>query len=82
MYLNNVVENHLPFIGADKFWKQMHEAFELLEKMCESGKIKYYGVASWASLRLPCADKDHINLQKIVEVAKKVGGNSHHFKFI
>lgn len=81
MYLNNVIENHLPFVGADKFWKQLHQAFEFYEKMCQEGKIRWYGISSWASLRLPREDKDHADLQKVVQVAKKVGGNNHHFKF-
>lgn len=27
MYLNNAIENHLPFVGAERFWKQLHQAF-------------------------------------------------------
>lgn len=81
-YLNNVIENHLPFVGAEKFWKKMHTAFEFCEQMHKDGKIKWYGISSWASLRLPRTDKDHADLQRVVEVAKKVGGNNHHFRFV
>ncbi len=56
--------------------------FERLEKMVSNNKIKSYGVASWAALRLPSSDKDHCDLQKLVNVAKKVAGNKHNFRFV
>lgn len=50
--------------------------------MCQKGKIRWYGLSSWASLRLPTSDKDHADLQKVVEVARNVGGNKHHLRFV
>ncbi len=53
VYLNNVIENHMPFMKPEAFWLKIHKAFELYEKMADAGSIRSYGVASWASLRLP-----------------------------
>jgi hypothetical protein len=50
--------------------------------MADSKKIQYYGITSWASLRLPIGDKDHVDLQKVADVARKVGGEKNRFKFV
>lgn len=46
-------------------------------------KIRYYGVASFISLRSPPnEDGIHVELREIMNLAKKVGGDSHGLRFI
>lgn len=81
-YLNNVIENHLPFLGVEKFENRLAKAFELCEKMVQSKKIQYYGISSWACLRLPATDKDHYDFQRVTDIARKVAGNKHKLRFL
>lgn len=46
-------------------------------------KIKYYGIASYIGLRSPPDEIGvHAKLQKMIEIAKKIGGDNHGFRFI
>ena len=48
-----------------------------------SGKIRSYGLATYSSFRVkPAETKIHLNLQKVHQLAEKVGGKGHHLKFI
>lgn len=45
-------------------------------------KIKSYGVAVWNALSYEEENAEHINLEAVFDVARKVGGQNHHFKYI
>ena len=79
-YLHNVFESFGCFVSMEEFFKKLGTAFEFLESKRAEGKIKEYGLASYLCFRAKnTEDKLYLNLQKVVELAEKVGGKSHGF---
>jgi len=79
-YLHNP-EIQLLKLGNDKFLKKVESIFKRFEKMVNMGLIKYYGVAVWNGF-ISEISEENINLEDLVKIAKKVGGENHHFKYI
>lgn len=80
-YVHNP-ESQLAEVPAEEFWKRLRAAFETLEQAVADGKVGAYGVATWNGFRAePGADGYH-SLEAMVETARKVGGETHHFRFI
>lgn len=67
-------------LGYPKFLKKIESVFKRFEKMVSMGLIKYYGVATWNGFTKET--QEHMNLEDLVEIAKKVAGENHHFKYI
>lgn len=65
-----------------KFLKKIESIFKRFEKMVSMGLIRYYGVAVWNGFVKQEGVDEHINLEDLVEIAKKVGGEHHNFKYI
>lgn len=80
-YLHNP-EMQLQKLGYAEFLKKIETVFKRFEKMVEMGMIKYYGVAVWNAFINDISSTEHINLEDLVEIAKKVGGENNHFKYI
>lgn len=80
-YLHNP-ETQLPVLGVDPFYLRLTQAFEELEKNVAEGKIRYYGMATWTAFREPQGVSENISLPRVVETARLVGGEGHHFKAI
>lgn len=81
-YLHNI-EAQLPHIQQDKLFDRLAKAFEFCEKKVQDGKIRSYGLATWACFRAkPKESKLHLNLQDIEKIAQKVGGEKHKFKYV
>lgn len=78
-YLHNP-EMQLSKLGEKAFYKQIEKIFTRFEKLANEGLFKYYGVAVWNGfVKL---DEELLSLEKLVEIAKKVGGDHHRFKYI
>lgn len=70
-------------MGEQKFYTRLAKAFEFLENKCEEGKIKNYGLATFNCFRSPPEEVGiHVSLQKVHDLAEKVGGKKHRLKFI
>ncbi|WLR58857.1 aldo/keto reductase [Guptibacillus hwajinpoensis] len=69
-------------LGSEKFYNQLWTLFSLFEEQVQSGRIKYYGFATWFGLTNEPEEKGYISLEEVVNVAKNVAGNDNHFKFI
>jgi aryl-alcohol dehydrogenase-like predicted oxidoreductase len=90
LYLHNVFETQGPVIHKDLLEKRLAAAFEFLviqiltkEKSRADGKIMNYGLASWQSFRVNNNNPGvHSNLQNIYQLAEKVGGKDHGFRFV
>ena len=80
-YLHNP-ESQLGDLPSEEFRNRMKSAFAAMEKFVKEGKIRWYGIASWNSFRVAEGDQAYISLAKCVELAKAVGGDHHHFRFI
>lgn len=82
-YLHNPYEAQGPYNTDNVFNDRLTKAFEFLEEAVQKGKIRDYGIASYSSFRVkPSEQNIHLNLQKVHQLAEKVGGANNHFKFV
>ncbi|MDA4122745.1 MAG: aldo/keto reductase [Thaumarchaeota archaeon] len=84
MYLHNAAESWLPEIGYRRFLERLADVFSYYEKERARGRLGYYGLATWTCFRVPKGEREHVNLDDVVEVAKNaaIGGKEHGFRFI
>jgi aryl-alcohol dehydrogenase-like predicted oxidoreductase len=80
-YLHNP-ESQLADVPPDVFRERLKRAFALLEICVKDGKLRYYGMATWNAFRIAEGSRDYLSLPTAAEVAREVGGPSHHFRFI
>lgn len=80
-YLHNP-ETELPALGRKAFLARLREAFSCLEALAESGKLQFYGTATWSGYRSRPQGKDWLSLQEVVSVAREAGGDAHRFRFV
>lgn len=78
-YLHNP-EMQIIKYGEKEFYKQVEKIFKRFEKLADDGLLKYYGVAVWNGF--VSKTDELISLEKLVGIAKKVGGENHRFKYI
>ena len=78
-YLHNP-EMQIMKLGEKEFYKQIEKIFKRFEKLADEGLFKYYGVAVWNGFIAENAEL--LSLEKLVECAKKAGGENHRFKYI
>ena len=82
MYLHNAVEGQIKDVSNEKFLQNLKDVFALYEEKRKEGKIKFYGMATWECFRVSSDNLQYLSLQDTVEMAKKVGGENHGFRFI
>ena len=80
-YVHNP-ESQLSAVSHDEFWRRLRAAFEFLEQSVASGKIKNYGVATWNGFRAEPDSQSYHSLESMVEIARAIAGDAHHFRFI
>ena len=80
-YVHNP-ESQLSAVSAEEFWRRLRAAFEFLEQSVAQGKIRNYGVATWNGFRVEPNARGYHSLEQMVEVARDLAGDSHHFRFI
>ena len=80
-YVHNP-ESQLSAVSCDEFWKRLRVAFAFLEQSVANSKIKYYGVATWNGFRAEPDAEGYHSLERMVQVAQEVAGDSNHFRFI
>lgn len=80
-YLHNP-EFQLGHISAEEFYGRIREAFAWLEKTADTGKIRYYGTATWDGFRRRAGAPEGLSLERLVSIAKEIGGEMHRFRFI
>ncbi|MGW8168974.1 MAG: aldo/keto reductase [Sulfurovaceae bacterium] len=78
-YLHNP-EMHLARLGQDAFYKNIYSIFEKFELLADEGLFANYGVAVWNAFITDTIE--HINLEKLVSIAREVGGQNHRFVYI
>ena len=69
-YVHNP-ESQLGKITREEFDERLVKAFEALEQMVASGKIRMYGTATWNAYRNPAEAKDYLALAQVVGLARK-----------
>lgn len=80
-YIHNP-EEQLQEVPRQEFHRRIEATFVLLEKKVSQGKIAIYGTATWNGYRQAPDAPDYLSIEEIVNIAKKVGGENHHFKVI
>lgn len=80
-YLHNP-ETQLKSVSESEFYKRLALAFAVFEQNRADGKIKRYGVATWNGFRQGFGAPDRLDLEKILKVAREVGGEDHGLKAI
>jgi len=80
-YIHNP-ESQLGAVSPAEFETRLRAAFEALERSVTDGKIKNYGVATWNGFRVAANARGFHSLERMVELAREVGGAHHHFRFI
>jgi len=81
IYLHNAVEGN-PEMTKDTFLQKLKDVFEFYEQKRKEGKIRFYGMATWECFRVAEDHKMFLSLEKVIEIAKSVGGDDHGFRFI
>ena len=80
-YLHNP-ETQLGFVPRSEFDSRIRRAFQGLEQAAAAGKIRSYGTATWNGFRVKPDAADALNLTRLIEIAREVAGDGHHFRFI
>ncbi|MCI0485665.1 MAG: aldo/keto reductase [Blastocatellia bacterium] len=80
-YIHNP-ETQLDAIARDEFLRRVRAAFEFLEEAVGRGRIGMYGTATWNGYRQPPGSRDYLSLEEMVEVARDLKGEDHHFRVI
>ena len=80
-YLHNP-EMQLSEVDKYTFEARLAKAFEKLEENRVAGKINFYGVATWNGFRVLPDQKSYHSLERMVSIARQIGGDEHGFRFI
>lgn len=80
-YIHNP-ESQFAEISCDEFYRRLRAAFEFLETAVADGKISIYGTATWNGYRGPSNSPEAMSLERVVETAREVAGDEHHFKVV
>lgn len=80
-YLHNP-ETQLNEVPAEEFHRRLREAFAFMESAVKSGKIGAYGLATWNAFRENVQSPGYMSLPEIVAIAREVGGDGHHLRFL
>lgn len=80
-YLHNP-ETQLGYVDRESFYKRIEAAFEMLETLRSEKKIVSYGIAAWNGFLYEADHTEYLSLAKMVEIARRVGGENHGFKYI
>lgn len=82
VYYAHNPESQLSAVSSEEFWRRLRAAFEFLEESVAQGKIRNYGVATWNGFRVEPNARGYHSLEHMVEIARGIAGDSHHFRFI
>jgi aryl-alcohol dehydrogenase-like predicted oxidoreductase len=80
-YLHNP-ETQLSAISREQLHQRVRAAFEFLESAVASGRIRYYGLATWNGFRQAEPAPDYLSLAGMASIAREVAGDGHHFRFV
>jgi aryl-alcohol dehydrogenase-like predicted oxidoreductase len=82
VYLHNPMEHQAPVFGKEVAYRRLADAVAKLEDLRSDGTIRWYGIATWSSLRVEREAEEHLDLQRVVEMARSAAGRGHGLKFV
>lgn len=68
--------------SASELQNRLRGAFAVLEEAVGRSEIGVYGCATWDELRVPPESAGHLSLERLVALAREVGGDDHHFRVV
>jgi aryl-alcohol dehydrogenase-like predicted oxidoreductase len=80
-YVHNP-EQQLAAVAYDELLDRLRAAFAALEECVERGEIGVYGCATWQGLRVEPGARGHIGLADLVQLAREIAGDAHHFRIV
>lgn len=80
-YIHNP-ESQFAEVSREEFYRRLRAAFEFLESAVAAGKISMYGTATWNAYRVAPDNPEFISLEQVVQTAREVAGDHHHFKVV
>jgi len=80
-YVHNP-EAQLQSVAREEFERRLRAAFEQLERERAEGRLRFYGVATWNGFRAAAGARGHHALERMFELAREAGGDSHGFRFV
>lgn len=80
-YIHNP-ETQLDEISREEFTNRIRAAFEFLEQAVTDGRVRLYGTATWNGYRRPPNARDYLSISEVIEIAREVAGQAHHFRVI
>ncbi|HEV3484547.1 MAG TPA: aldo/keto reductase, partial [Vicinamibacterales bacterium] len=80
-YVHNP-EQQLAAVSYDELLDRLRAAFACLEDCVERGEIGVYGCATWQALRVGPGTHGHLALADLVQLAREVAGETHHFRVV
>jgi aryl-alcohol dehydrogenase-like predicted oxidoreductase len=80
-YVHNP-EQQLAAITYGELLDRMRAVFTFLEDCVERREIGVYGCATWQAFRVEPGVRGHISLFDLVQLARDVAGDAHHFRVV
>jgi len=80
-YIHNP-ESQLSAVDKYTFEARLAGAFEKLEENRKNNKIQFYGVATWNGFRVAPDAAGYHSLERMVNIARQIGGDRHGFRFV
>jgi aryl-alcohol dehydrogenase-like predicted oxidoreductase len=80
-YVHNP-EQQLAAVSYDELLDRLRAAFTCLEECVDRGEIGVYGCATWQGLRVEPGARGHMALADLVQLAREIAGDAHHFRMI
>lgn len=80
-YIHNP-ESQLQEVDKYAFEARLAKAFEKLEENRAAGKLRFYGAATWNGFRVAPDNPAYHSLERMVSIAKQIGGDKHGFRFV
>jgi aryl-alcohol dehydrogenase-like predicted oxidoreductase len=74
-------ELNTPIDGADATYARLRDIFELLEQAIADGRIGAYGIATWNGMRRKAGSAFRMDFERVLEIARQVGGPNHGFRY-
>lgn len=80
-YVHNP-ETQLREVSRAEFYERIAQAFEMFERVRGEGRIQFYGAATWNGFRAGEDAPEHLSLERMTEIARHAGGDTHGFRFV
>jgi aryl-alcohol dehydrogenase-like predicted oxidoreductase len=80
-YIHNP-ETQLAELNDEEFYYALEQAFAALEGEVVANRVCCYGIATWDAFMGPREASDLVSLDRVVECARRVAGDTHHFRFL